>query len=131
MNTPITTATTGLVARYGLNEGSGTAVGDSIAPAQNGTTVNAPSWTEGAPALNGDVTAPAAPSGLTATAGEASISLDWNDNGEADLDGYNVYRGTSSPVSTAGTPLNGGTPAVDVGLLKTRPAPSGRSTSMS
>ena len=33
MNTPITTATAGLLARYGLNEGTGTAVGDSIAPA--------------------------------------------------------------------------------------------------
>jgi hypothetical protein len=35
---------------------------------------------------------PAAPSGLTATAGNATVSLDWNDNGEPDLTGYNVYR---------------------------------------
>ena len=111
MNSPITTATAGLLARYGLNEGTGAAVGDSIAPAQNGTTqpaANLPSWAAGAPALDGDVTAPAAPSGLAATAGEGNVALNWNDNGEGDLAGYNVYRGTSSPVSTAGTPLNGG-----------------------
>ncbi|MBN1764491.1 MAG: cellulase family glycosylhydrolase [Sedimentisphaerales bacterium] len=43
-----------------------------------------------------DTTPPAAPAGLAATAGGGVISLDWNDNGESDLDGYNVYRSTSS-----------------------------------
>ena len=38
---------------------------------------------------------PAAPTGLTATAGNETISLDWNDNTEGDLDGYNVYRSTA------------------------------------
>ena len=47
---------------------------------------------------------------LRATSGEGNVALNWNDNGEGDLAGYNVYRGTSSPVSTAGSPLNGGTP---------------------
>jgi hypothetical protein len=36
--------------------------------------------------------APAAPVGLVATAGEAEVTLDWNDNGELDLAGYRVYR---------------------------------------
>ena len=79
MNTPITTATAGLLARYGLNEGTGTAVGDSIAPAENGTAqpaANAPSWAAGAPALDGDVTAPAAPTGLAATSGEGNVALE-------------------------------------------------------
>ena len=49
---------------------------------------------------------------LPRPSGEGNVALDWNDNGEGDLAGYNVYRGTSSPVSTAGTPLNGGTPLV-------------------
>ena len=40
--------------------------------------------------------APATPTGLTATSGEAEISLDWNDNAEDDLDGYNVYRSLTS-----------------------------------
>ncbi|MCK4723477.1 MAG: hypothetical protein KAT75_09235, partial [Dehalococcoidia bacterium] len=40
--------------------------------------------------------APAAPTGLVATPGGEQVSLDWNDNVETDLDGYNVYRHTSS-----------------------------------
>jgi fibronectin type 3 domain-containing protein len=43
-----------------------------------------------------DTTPPAAPAGLAATAGDATVWLDWSDNGEADLDGYNVYRSTTS-----------------------------------
>jgi hypothetical protein len=39
---------------------------------------------------------PAAPTGLAATAGNETVSLNWDDNGEADLDGYNVYRSTTS-----------------------------------
>lgn len=44
----------------------------------------------------GDTTPPAAPTGLTAVAGDGSVALDWDDNGESDLDGYTVYRGTTS-----------------------------------
>ena len=51
-------------------------------------------------AVNGgggpDVTPPAAPTGLGATAGDGSVSLDWANNGETDLAGYRVYRSTSS-----------------------------------
>lgn len=43
-----------------------------------------------------DTTPPAAPSGLAATAGNSVVDLDWNDNTEEDLAGYNVYRGTIS-----------------------------------
>lgn len=39
-----------------------------------------------------DVTPPAAPGGLTATAGDTQVALDWADNSEADLAGYLVYR---------------------------------------
>jgi hypothetical protein len=43
-----------------------------------------------------DRTAPAAPSGLTATAIRSTqINLDWNNNTEADLHGYAVYRSTT------------------------------------
>ena len=38
--------------------------------------------------------APAAPTGLVATAGNSSASLVWNDNSETDMNGYNVYRST-------------------------------------
>ena len=43
-----------------------------------------------------DTTPPAAPTGLAATAGDAQVGLSWNANSEGDLDGYNVYRATSS-----------------------------------
>ncbi len=39
------------------------------------------------------------PSNLTATAGDASVSLDWDDNTEATLAGYNVYRQNFSGLS--------------------------------
>ena len=44
----------------------------------------------------GDTTPPAAPTGLAATPGSGQISLDWADSGEGDLDGYDVYRSTTS-----------------------------------
>ena len=43
-----------------------------------------------------DVLAPSAPGSLIATPGNGSVNLDWTDNGEPDLDGYNVYRATTS-----------------------------------
>ena len=39
-----------------------------------------------------DVTPPAVPSGLAAEAGDAVVTLDWNDNTESDLGGYNLSR---------------------------------------
>lgn len=39
-----------------------------------------------------DTTAPAVPTGLTATAGDARVTLAWNVNNESDLAGYFVYR---------------------------------------
>jgi fibronectin type 3 domain-containing protein len=44
----------------------------------------------------GDTIPPAAPTGLTATGSNSTVSLDWNDNNETDLSGYNVYRSTTS-----------------------------------
>jgi len=43
-----------------------------------------------------DTTPPSAPSGLNTTSGDQQVSLDWNDNSESDLNGYNVYRSTTS-----------------------------------
>ncbi len=39
---------------------------------------------------------PAAPAGLLAWAGDGKVTLDWADNDESDLLGYNVYRSTIS-----------------------------------
>ncbi|MGD9546042.1 MAG: endonuclease [Candidatus Krumholzibacteriia bacterium] len=52
----------------------------------------------------GDVTPPAAPTGLTASPGDGSVTLDWNDNTEGDLTGYAVYRATapSGPYNQVG-----------------------------
>ncbi len=41
------TSGTGLVARYGMNEGSGTIASNSINSASNGTLINNPQWTTG------------------------------------------------------------------------------------
>ncbi|MFC1860575.1 hypothetical protein ACFLYC_03290, partial [Chloroflexota bacterium] len=38
---------------------------------------------------------PSAPTNLTALAGDTEVSLDWDDNSEGDLAGYNVYRSTT------------------------------------
>ncbi len=43
----------------------------------------------------GDSTPPAAPTGLTATAGSGIVILDWADNTDNDLAGYRVYRSDS------------------------------------
>ena len=54
---------------------------------------------------------PAAPTNLAATAseqGEGQVSLNWDDNSESDLDGYNVYRSIDSGGSpTPYTKING------------------------
>jgi len=41
-------------------------------------------------------TPPAAPTNLSAIAGERQVSLDWDDNGEEDLASYNIYRSLTS-----------------------------------
>lgn len=43
-----------------------------------------------------DAPGPSIPTGLTATGGDAIVHLNWNDNPEPDLDGYNLYRATSA-----------------------------------
>lgn len=47
-------------------------------------------------ARSGDTSPPAAPSGLVATGTSGGITLDWFNNTEPDLAGYNVYRSASS-----------------------------------
>ena len=55
--------------------------------------------------VSSDTNAPATPTGLSATPGNSTVSLDWNDNNETDLRGYNVYRSLTSGSSY--TKLNG------------------------
>ena len=106
---PITGATSGLVGRWGLDDGSGPSATDSSGNGVTGTLSPAatpPTWVAGY-TFPTDSTAPAAPQNLVATAGNQSVGLTWNANTESDLAGYNVYRSLSSPVPTSGTPLNG------------------------
>jgi hypothetical protein len=99
------TSGTGLVGRWGLNEGTGSSLANSVAGGVSGTAVASPSWVAGFPIP--DTTPPARPTGLAATAYPAAVALAWSSNSESDLAGYNVYRSTTSPVTTGGGPLNG------------------------
>jgi hypothetical protein len=57
---------------------------------------------------SGDTTAPSAPSGLSASAGDETVDLSWDAVSASDLDGYNVYRSTSSISDVSGVdPING------------------------
>jgi hypothetical protein len=55
---------------------------------------------EGVFTVSVDSSAPARPTGFTATAYDPGVALEWSRNTEADLAGYNVYLGSSN------TPLN-------------------------
>ena len=50
-------------------------------------------WLKGPPP---DTNAPEAPEDLWALAGDAMVHLDWDDNTEEDVNGYNVFRSTTS-----------------------------------
>jgi len=78
--------------------------------AQNGTTyfyvVTAVADEEGDPSGEVEGTPFAAASGLEGTSGDSQIQLEWN--GGAGVDGYNVYRSTSSTDGASGDPLESG-----------------------
>lgn len=65
-------------------------------------TQNETGWSIQASATPTDLP-PSAPTGLAATPGNSQVSLDWDDNTEQDLDGYNVYR--SQTPGSYGAPL--------------------------
>jgi hypothetical protein len=60
--------------------------------------VNADGWyVDDVVVSSADQSAPAAPQGLVATAGDGRVSLDWADGTETDLDSYRVSRTTDAP----------------------------------
>ena len=84
----------------------------SYAVAAVDTTGNA-SALSGSVTATPDVTAPGAPTGLAATAGDAQVELSWTAPVDADVAGYQVYRSETSPVlAEAGSLLGGGSATV-------------------
>lgn len=49
------------------------------------------------------------PSGVEATSEDGAVALSWEAGG-ASVEGYNVYRSTSSTSSPSGSPVNGASP---------------------
>jgi hypothetical protein len=109
VNSQITTPTTGLVARWSLNEGAGSSVfgsaGTSITGAITGTGW---SWDAPAPFNATPPSPPAAPTNLVATAvSYAEIDLSWTDASNNET-GFEIERssdgigGTYSPLASVG-----------------------------
>ena len=126
MNQELTGPVTGLIGRWGLNDGSGTTAADSSGSGMTGTLMPAtgrPTWVSG----YFDTIPPANPTGLSAEPGDSLIALKWNANAESDLRGYNIFRSSTSPVDITGnTPLNGAAPFglpyfTDSGLTNDQP----------
>ncbi len=61
-------------------------------------------------------TVPSAPTGLVATAGAGSVSLNWNNNPEVDVTGYNVYRSNGGPFAKVNAAPVAASEYVDPGL---------------
>ena len=55
-----------------------------------------------------DTSPPAAPATFTAASGDGQIALNWEAPGDADVEGYNLYRATEPLSSVTGrSPVNG------------------------
>jgi hypothetical protein len=98
INTPITGAASGLVARWGMNEAIGSTIANSAGGTVTGTQTGAAwSWTMGAPfnLVFGPPPAPADPTGLTASATtHDQVLLAWTDVANNET-GYEVERSTT------------------------------------
>lgn len=119
-NAEITSATTGLLARYGLNEGSGTSANNSVgtAGAPVGTLTNSPMWVDGAPfsanvAPTVSLTAPAGGAVTTISAGVALTATAADSDGtvtqvEFLRDGSVIGTDTSSPYAFTDSTVTAG-----------------------
>ena len=97
INSQSTTPQTGLVARWGLNEGVGTAVTGSAGTTVDGTITNTGySWVAGGPFdVSIPIAPPAAPSALNATGiSQTQINLGWTDNSDNEAL-FEIERSTS------------------------------------
>ncbi|MFK5585125.1 OmpL47-type beta-barrel domain-containing protein [Serinicoccus sp. LYQ131] len=93
-----------------LDENAGTVALDetgTFAGQYRGTPTYSQTGATATATVDPDETAPEAPVGVSATAGDGEVELTWDANGEEDLAGYNVYRSESTGVDAEGTPVNG------------------------
>ncbi len=97
----------GLLGRWGFEEATGDTANDTSGHLYDGTFTGGRRTCVSGYGFPQDLTIPTAPQNLAAAPGNNSVALSWDPNGETDLAGYDVYRSTSSPVSTAGSPING------------------------
>jgi hypothetical protein len=95
INSAITVPTSGLMARWALDEGAGTAVNGSAGTTVNGTITGAGyAWASGAP-FDIAFTPPAAPSEFGADApSNVQINLTWGDN-SGNESGFEIERSTT------------------------------------
>jgi hypothetical protein len=96
INEEITTSQTGLLARWGLDEGSGTTVNGSAGTSFTGTIIGSGyTWvTPGAP-FSPDILVPLTPSDLiTQPVSDSQIQLDWADNSDNET-GFEIERSSS------------------------------------
>ena len=120
INDRITTPTAGLVARWGLDEGSGTLVQSTADTPLDGTiTGTGWSWTTGAPFNVTPPLLPAAPANLTAEGVSATqIDLTWTDQSNNET-GFQIERsttGSGGPFTLLTTAAADATSFSDTGL---------------
>ena len=96
INSQIVASQTGLLARWGLNEGTGTAVNGSAGTSVNGTIVNTGySWVNPGAPFDLSFTSLVAPTNLGATVlSTTSVRLDWTDNSDNET-GFEIERSTT------------------------------------
>ncbi len=106
------TAGTGLLGRWGLNEGSGTTAGNSIAGSPNGTLTNVPAWTSPGAPFNSDYALNLGAAGAYVTFGQA-----------IGLSTQNFTVETWFKRTGTGTPNTTGTGGINLIPLLTKGAP--------
>lgn len=100
MNSCVTGSTSGLLALYAFQEGTGTTVADLTGHGYNGTFVNSPTWTTGL----GCTTLPVHFINIQATKKNNGVLIDWAVADELDIVRYEIERSVDgSNFSTAGT----------------------------
>lgn len=120
INTEMSVPPTGLLARWGLNEGSGTIVHSNAANTVNGNIINSGSaWVSPGAPFNLSFTPPAAPTALTVTAvSDSEIQLAWADN-SGDETAFEIERsatGSGGPFSLIASPAANSTTYANTGL---------------